>query len=97
MSNEHNPDNQPLGAVERPDSPSAEAVSPAVSEGGRAVAAAGRPSFPSWYDFVVLAVLFCISQMILGFVASKFGLTAELTQCVAEAGDMQAQIGRAHV
>ena len=90
MSNEHNPDNQPLGAVERPDSPSAEAVPPAVAEGGRAVAAAGRPSFPSWYDFVVLAVLFCISQMILGFVASKFGLTAELTQRVAEAGDMQA-------
>lgn len=43
-----------------------------------------RPSFPSWYDYLVLAVLFIISQLLLGFVASKCGYTADIVNEIAE-------------
>ena len=47
-----------------------------------------RPSFPSWYDYLVLAVLFVISQAVIGFVALKCGYTADIVQQIAapEAG-----------
>ena len=47
-----------------------------------------RPSFPSWYNFLVLALLFAISQAVIGFVALKCGCTPEVVQQIAapEAG-----------
>ena len=37
-----------------------------------------RSPFPSWYDYLVLALLFVISQLVLGFVAMKCGYTPDL-------------------
>ena len=61
---------------------------PAASPEPAAVGPSCRPSFPSWYDFPVLAVLFVISQAVIGFVALKCGYTADIVQQIAapEAG-----------
>ena len=43
-----------------------------------------RPSFPSWYDFAVLVVLFAVSQAVIGFVALKCGCTVGVMQRIAD-------------
>ena len=63
----------------------AEPVVPADSElPAEQPARRHRPSFPSWYDYIVLALLFLISQALLGFVAMKCGLQPEAVQQIAE-------------
>ena len=42
-----------------------------------------RPSFPSWYDYAVLILLFAVSQAVLGYVAVKCGYTTELARHIA--------------
>lgn len=44
-----------------------------------------RTSFPSWYDFVVLAVLFAVSMLIQGFVTMKCGYPADIVRSTAAA------------
>ena len=72
--------NDNLTAENQTPTPRADAQSDAPAP---RVAQPSRPSFPAWYDYLVLMVLFAISQMVLAYVAMKCGYTVDLARHIA--------------
>ena len=59
-----------------------------------------RSSFPTWYDYLVLAVLFVVSQAVFGVVAASLGAFRPVADAAADAGlhvaaDVHAHSGEA--
>lgn len=82
MEKNYNADNQPATAA-------ADDAAPVA--GLSAAEAVRRPSFPSWYDFLVLALLFAVSQAVTGAVAMKLGYAPDLmTQAATPDSDLHA-------
>lgn len=83
-----------LSVDNQPSEPAASAAGEQPAVSGATASQPHRPSFPSWYDYIVLALLFLASQMVLGFVAMKCGLTDDLLGQISEPeAEMHAQHG----
>lgn len=98
MDNNYTPENQSVTAVAEPVAAGSPADAPAAAESSVPTAATApttpttpttpaasvRVSFPAWYDYIVLALLFAVSQLLIGFVAVKCGYTPEIARQVAD-------------
>jgi len=74
------------------DAPAAGAPGAGMSGGRGADRRAGlrRTTFPAWYDFAALLLLFVASQAVMGAVAAACGLTPQLLAAMNGGGDMAA-------